>query len=155
LNLLLAYSTDRRFLVKLEKVVEVMSGWLKLFILVVSISALNAQASKWSEDQIRATGKNMVSMSGFYNMCVKKKLVKSNPKAIRLAAFMGSKYLVVAGIVDQQEAWLKKGMQGTLVSDPNVSEEVIVVPFSAKSCNYVKSVLDAQYWNSQTFLDIA
>ena len=105
----------------------------------------NSIAAKWSHQEIRAVGKNLVALTGFYMTCGKNEHITINSKAARWASYMGTKYLVVAGIETEQKKWIIKGSNGTLIKDPTMSEKTMDVKFSKESCIGVKNIIDTQY----------
>jgi hypothetical protein len=111
---------------------------------LLSISS-NVFATEWSHEEIRAVGKSLISMSGFYVACGKKEFVEVNTTAVRWASFMGFKYLIVAGIENEQKQWAIRGTNGTLIEDPTTSEKSMEVEFSKKTCEWVKNQIDSQY----------
>lgn len=116
-----------------------------LFLLLIASTANNAQSAEWSRTEIRAVGKNLTSMAGFYMECGKRGLVQTNANAMRSAVFMGSKYLFVAGIENEAIAWSKNGANGLLISDPTKSEKTVQTEFTKDTCTAVKNFLDIQY----------
>lgn len=116
-----------------------------LIILLLLTTISTAKAAEWSQSEIRAVGKNLISLASFYNTCGNQKLVNKNIKAIRWAGFMGIKYLIVAGIEEEEKLWIENGAKGILVYDPETSEEAVQVEFSFELCNNVKNHLDANY----------
>lgn len=118
---------------------------VNLLPLILSCISFSIHASELSYSEIRATGKNLVTMSGFYSTCSKKKLIEPNSKAIRYASFFGAKYMLIAGIESEFEKWIILGTEGTLINDPTESEKSLKVEINKKHCEYVKNVIDTNY----------
>ncbi len=102
-------------------------------------------SKEWPRLEIRAVGKNLISMASFYNVCANKKLISRNIKAIRWASFMGSKYLIIAGIGKEEKTWIENGAKGVLIYAPETSEDVFQANFSHDACNAIKKSLDTNY----------
>jgi len=65
---------------------------------------------------------------------------------------MGSKYLVVAGIIKEQKKWVINGSKGILIEDPTKSEKTMKVKFSKQTCVGVKNLVDAQYNTANNYI---
>lgn len=120
--------------------------FLKALILsLLLIAAFTANSGQWSLLEIRATGKNLASLSGFYEECSNRGIVKKNGHAIRWASYMGAKYLIISGDEAVHLIWVKKGKNGILINDPTTSEETFEADFTKEFCSRVKEHLDSQY----------
>jgi len=95
-----------------------------------------------SPSEIRATGKGMFSMVGFYVECSNKNIVALNRKAHNFYFFIGIKYLTIEGIEKDAIKWYEKGKSGIIIRSNEKPENTL---FSKKMCSRVKYLIDYQY----------
>jgi hypothetical protein len=114
---------------------------LVLFAIFISSATHSAE---WSKSEIRAAGKNLITMGGFYLTCSDRKLITGKSKTLRWAGFMGAKYLTISGIEKEFNLWYEKGKGGTLIEDPEVSERTFETEFTEETCEIVQQVLEVQ-----------
>lgn len=112
---------------------------------VLTIALLFSGASfgsKWTFQEIRAVGKNLLMMAGYYAQCENKGHVVLKRTSIRWNSFMANKYLAIAGIESEATKFYELGKKGYLVKAPVISEDIFSVEFSNETCDVVKNLMD-------------
>ena len=113
-----------------------------IFVSICILLPTASHSKKWSEIEVIATGKNIITMAGFYKKCGEKDIIQIKGKVLRWSGFMGQKYLAIAGLENEYYQLYELGMRGYLIKDPAVSDSMFITDFSKDSCALVKSLLE-------------
>ena len=127
---------------KKNKRLMIVKSFISLIVGFGLMMPSTAYSEKWSEVEVIATGKNIITMAGFYKTCGDKNLTPYKGKVLRWSSFIGSKYLAIAGLEKELSRFYGLGKKGYLVKDPSISDELFTIDFTNDSCRMIQKLLE-------------